>query len=250
MVNAVIAGAGTPEAKWRQWPALTAFPELDLTGCRRVVVIAPHPDDEVLGIGGLVRALADSGAGVELLGVTDGEASHPHSVTLPPAELAARRRAESAAALSALRLDNVTVTRLGFGDGQVCAAEPDLTSVLARYLAGHDSSTWCLSTWDGDGHPDHEAVGRAARSACRSRGVRLLEYPVWTWHWAHPGDVRVPWHRARRISLDPRITAAKRAAVGCFATQVLPLSPDPADAAILTDAMLARLTRDFEIVFT
>ena len=42
------------------------------------------------------------------------------------------------------------------------AAEPALTAAL---LAAAGPGTWCMSTWDGDGHPDHEAVGRAVRAA-------------------------------------------------------------------------------------
>lgn len=245
-MSTVIAGEGTPEASWTAWPALSGLPGLNLTGCRRLVLVAPHPDDEVLGVGGLVRMLADRGARVELVAVTDGDASHPQSPTLSPDKLAAHRREESAAALAALGLDAV-VTRLGFADGRVAESERELTAALGGVLRGADYSTWCLSTWDGDGHPDHESVGRAAREACG--GARLLQYPVWTWHWAEPADARVPWHRAHRVPLGPAVTEAKRAAVGCFHTQIRPLSPDPADAAILGPAMLARLTRDFEVVF-
>jgi hypothetical protein len=54
----------------------------------------------------------------------------------------------------------------------------------------------CLATWRGDGHPDHEAVGRAAARAARFVGATLWEFPVWAWHWARPGAIEVPWHRS------------------------------------------------------
>jgi hypothetical protein len=50
----------------------------------------------------------------------------------------------------------------------------------------------------GDGHPDHEAVGRAARSAARRTDAILLEYPIWMWHWAFTDDFAVSWSRAQR----------------------------------------------------
>lgn len=40
---------------------------LDLTPCRRALIVAPHPDDEVLGAGGLVQMLLDAGAAVEVV---------------------------------------------------------------------------------------------------------------------------------------------------------------------------------------
>lgn len=245
-----IAGEGTPEATWQTWPALRRFPPLELAGCDRVVMVAPHPDDEILGAGGLLRLLAGRGATVDVVAVTDGDASHPDSPTVTPVELAPRRQAESTRALAQLGLDDVGLHRLGLGDGRVAATESRLADRLAGVLGDADDSVWCLSTWDGDGHPDHEATGRAAGAACAATGARLLSFPIWTWHWAQPDDPRVPWSRARSVALDPTAHAAKLAAVDCFDSQLHALSDHPADAAILGPAALARLTRAFEVVFT
>ena len=97
---------GTPECQWRQSGRLRRLAPLELARPRRAVVVAPHPDDEVLGAGGLVRVLAGSGTAVRILAVTDGEASHPGA----PATLAARRREESRTALH----------RLGAGAAAAC----------------------------------------------------------------------------------------------------------------------------------
>src|SRR5260221_1498443 len=43
-------------------------------------------------------------------------------------------------------------------------------------------------------------------------GCRLVELPIWAWHWAEPGDTRVPWHRAAAIALAPQELALKRKA--------------------------------------
>jgi LmbE family N-acetylglucosaminyl deacetylase len=247
MVTA-IAGLGTPESEWQLWPGLHRLPPLDLAGCERVVLLAPHPDDEILGVGGLLRLLSARGAAITLVAVTDGEASHPLSPTVTPKRLAALRRAESLAALGILGLEHVTVHRLGIGDGGVAAAERAVEAAIVD-IVGKASGTWCLSTWDGDGHPDHEAVGRAARAASRRCDVRLLSYPIWTWHWALPGDPRVPWPQARSIVLDDETLVAKRAAIDCFVTQIRALSPDPEDAPVLTGPMLNRLCRPMEVVF-
>lgn len=245
----VIAGAGTPEATWQSWDRLHRFPPLELGGCDHVLLLAPHPDDEILGVGGLLRLLSARMATVEVVAITDGDASHPDSRTVTPEQLAAARRRESTAALETFGLAAATVHRLGIGDGMVVAAEPAVRAAVADRLRTAPPGTWCLSTWHGDGHPDHEAVGRVARVMCRKYGVRLLMYPIWTWHWARPDDPRVPWSRARSIPLDDETHAAKLAAIDCFATQIRALSPDPEDAAVLTTAMLDRLTRRSELVF-
>src|SRR5206468_3180712 len=87
---------GTPESKWAA-AALEDLPPLDIAGIgshRRVVVVSPHPDDEVLAAGGILQRLAAGGIEVIIVSVTDGEASPPASPTLTRAQLAARRADE------------------------------------------------------------------------------------------------------------------------------------------------------------
>jgi LmbE family N-acetylglucosaminyl deacetylase len=238
-----IIGEGTPEAAWAAWAAPAGWPELDLGGARRVVVAAPHPDDEVLGAGGLLALLTAAGVAIEIIAVTDGEASHPDA-GLDPAELAERRTAETAAALGLLGVDALVI-RLRVPDGGVAECEDEVAGALEARL-GPDA--WCLATWAGDGHPDHEATGRAAAASCAATGARLLELPVWTWHWAGPGDQRVPWHRARRVSLPAELTERKAAAIAAFRSQVEPVAPGPAGEPILPPHVVARFTRSFETV--
>lgn len=244
-----IVGAGTPEAMWRAWDALDHFPVLDLDRPpARVVVVAPHPDDEVMGVGGLAALLARAGSRVSIVAVTDGGGSHPGSPTLTAQELAYRRAAERTEALHRLGLGSASVHRLGVVDGEVAGAEDAVAGAVAQVLGRGAGDAWCLATWPLDGHPDHEATGRAAARACLLTGVRLLYYPVWAWHWAVPDDERVPWLRARRVMLPADVLAAKAAAVDAFLTQVRPLSAHPADAAILPPSAVARLVRPAEVI--
>ena len=99
-----LAGDGTPEHAWQSWPELAGWPKLRMPSPpATVVVVAPHPDDEVLGVGGLLRLLARAGTAIHIVAVTDGEASHPKSPTLTPRALAARRVAETEQALAGWR---------------------------------------------------------------------------------------------------------------------------------------------------
>lgn len=235
-----IVGAGTAEPCWRDWLDDRAWPDLELAGAGIPLIVAPHPDDEVLGVGGLLNRL---GRG-EFVAVTDGEASHPGSTAITPARLATLRRAEADQALRLLGLAGMVVHRLGQPDGAV--DEAALSATLVRLLC---PGRWCLATWRADGHPDHEAVGRAAAAACTATGGRLLEYPIWAWHWAPPGDPRLPWHRLRRVPLPAGVLAAKATALAAFRSQLEPLGPAPADAAILPAAVLDRFRRPYEVVF-
>src|SRR6185437_4170480 len=147
----------------------------------RLVVVAPHPDDEILGAGGLLAAAARAGREILLAAVTDGRASHPGSGKWPEAELAAQRRRESAEALEVLGAGAAAVRRLSFPDGGVAARTAALTTALAGLLMASDV---VVSPWRFDGHPDHEATGYATALAARGRGARHLEAPVWACTWA------------------------------------------------------------------
>ena len=237
-----IDAPGTDERTWAAWSWLSTLPGNGLAGLAGVtsaVVVAAHPDDEVLGAGGLISVLAASRARLRLVAVTDGERSHRGRT--PPTVLARRRTAETAHALRALGAQTAEVIRLRLPDSGLAAREDELTAALDPLVAGFDL---CLAPWDRDMHPDHEAAGRAAR---RAGPGSLYYYPVWMWHWAFPADPRVPWDRALRIPLPPRAASRKRAAITCFASQTTDrghgLGP------VLSPGMIAHFTRPVEVLF-
>lgn len=244
-----IRGAGTAEASWQSWQGWQALPEVDAAQLApagsRTLILAPHPDDELLGCGGLIRALVQLGREVLLVAVTDGGASHPDSSEWPPERLKRQRSRETADALGLLGAAPVTVMRLGLDDGQVAAQAGRLQQALDLLVRPGDVM---VATCRFDGHPDHEAVGAAAAQAAVRRRATLLEMPVWMWHWAKAGDQRVPWDRACRLRLDAAAQQAKRSAVQAYRSQ---LEPDPSTGrdAIVPPTALARLLRDEEVYF-
>jgi len=227
---------GTAEAEWRAWPGLAGLPAADPASWGSVLVVAAHPDDEVLGAGGTMALLATAGIRLRLVAVTDGEASHPGCAD--PAALAARRAAETAAALRQLGAQSAEVIRLRLPDTGVAAHQDRLAGRLSELAAGFDT---CLAPWEGDVHADHEAAGRAARQA----GPPTLCYPVWAWHWARPGDARVPWHRAVAVPLPGPVARRKRAAIGCFTSQ---LERRGGGAPVLPAGTVAHFTRSLEVL--
>ncbi len=243
MVTAIDPGRGTDEATWATWLPTRDWPALDVADLagRPVLVLAAHPDDEVLGVGGLLSLLAGAGAGIRFVWATDGEASHPGSTSPVVPRLADLRRDESARALTELGLRHAPRHHLGLPDGRLGDAEERLVEQLDPLVRPDDV---VLAPWSGDGHPDHEAVGRAAQQLGRT----VLEFPVWTWSWAGPGDPSVPWHRFRRVDLDPAARAAKARAVDCFGTQVTPIGPGDLDGPVLPGRVLAHFRRDLELV--
>jgi LmbE family N-acetylglucosaminyl deacetylase len=241
----LIVGDGTPESEWEEAAVLGTVAPLDVRSCTNAVVLSPHPDDETLGIGGLMSSLIMADVPVTIIAATDGEASHPGSSPAARAFLRRRRPAETRAALSILGAGKrPEVVRLALPDGQLGRSENVLTELVGRYLRPGD---WCFATWERDGHPDHEAAGRSARVACDRVGAQLVSYPIWMWHWATAADGQLPWSRARRIPLSPLAMNRKALAMASFRSQIRPLSPT--EPAIIPPNDLAHFERSFEMVF-
>ncbi len=194
-----------------------------------------------------MRVLVDTGASVTVVAVTDGEASHPGS-PVARGDLARVRRREAAEAQRRLGLA-APVVHLGLPDGGVARHEEAVARALHDVL---DEDAICVTPWRHDGHPDHDATGRASAVAARRRGARHLEYPVWAWHWAVPaGDPArdLPWAGGRRQDLPLTVQRAKGRAIDAFASQIAPLGDDPNGLVVLPAPVLARFRRPFEVFF-
>lgn len=270
-----------------QWRGAITAPSIAI-GPGRLVVVAPHPDDEVLGLGATMAARSSrkapdlfSGRGPGETGATDtsthdpsdvvvcvsdGAASHPGEVA--PEEMRGRRKAECEAGAREVGID---LRMLGLPDGGLSA---DAVDAALHPVLDELAPTTVAVTWSGDGHPDHhvcaESVRRWWRDArARGRGgngdaagdgggdgdgdgdgdVTLLEFPVWMWHWASPGDADVPWERLRRVAADDRAFDHKRRALAAHASQLEPQSSAPDATVILPPAVVERFFLGAEWVF-
>jgi LmbE family N-acetylglucosaminyl deacetylase len=92
----------------------------------RLLVVAPHPDDEVLGAGGLMQRVHEGGGDIRVVYLTNGEgypegvAFEEHGKTPTPGnfrDYGRRREREARTALSVLRLGDYATTFLNFPDG-------------------------------------------------------------------------------------------------------------------------------------
>ena len=234
--------AGSVPSAWDA--ALAEAPALELPGPgARMVVLAAHPDDESLGVGGLVARCAAVGAHVRVVVATDGRFSHPDSHSHSPHRLAVMRREEAIAATRAVGVIDPPIL-LDLPDGALTAGAGRLADALAPHLA---DATHVLTTWEHDGHPDHEVCARVTRRLIAGRrDVVHWQYPIWAWHWDDPADPALPLIRLRGVQLDAAARRRKDHAIACHRSQYLPLSAEAGDEPVLMAHMLAHFERDTE----
>jgi LmbE family N-acetylglucosaminyl deacetylase/SAM-dependent methyltransferase len=218
MVNFDSALPGTAAEAWAADGRLATIPPLELGVGDRVVVIAAHPDDETLGAGGLISECSLQGIPVQVVIVTDGAASHATSTSSEKEQLVATREREARAALQILAPESA-VTFLGFPDGGVRERSEELYDALATLVENAPVTTVLVAPWRGDGHRDHRVVGEATASLAAARDIRLMEYPIWMWHWSTPDNAVTPWSAFDSLALRPQSVAAKRRAIAQYSSQ-------------------------------
>jgi LmbE family N-acetylglucosaminyl deacetylase len=203
----------------------------------RLVVVAPHPDDEVLAAGGLMRWTADQGRDVVIVAVTDGEASHARSTRIGRDELRTRRADERAEALDRLGVGGAAIHRLGAPD-QGCAEHVAALAQAIGDLLGPGDVV--VGPSGRDRHPDHVATAAAVRAATGRCGDAFTVVEAPTWALVH-GTADPPTSSWR---LDDPAWAAKRHAVAAYRSQLEALGPEEADGPVVhpheLDVMLTR----------
>jgi LmbE family N-acetylglucosaminyl deacetylase/SAM-dependent methyltransferase len=235
-------GPGTPASEWAERPEWEHVPSVGLDGFDHVLVVAAHPDDETLGAGGLLATAAAADLDVHVFLCTAGEHSHPSSTTHRPADLATLRDQEVRAALGELA-PGAGLTLLNGEDGHLDEREDNLVELLVR-LVKDGRRTLIVAPWRHDGHPDHDAAGRAAATTAHRTGATLWEYPIWWWHWARPGEA--PWADLRQLDLNHTATKRRRRALAHHRSQTEPLSDLPGDEALLAAHFVEHFTGNRE----
>jgi LmbE family N-acetylglucosaminyl deacetylase len=216
------------------------------------VVIAPHPDDESLGCGGLLALLREADVPVWCVLVSDGSMSHPNSVKFPAAARQALRETELRLALTELGVDSHQLHLLRLPDGSVPTPETPAGAAAVQQLhalLGQIAPQTILCPWRRDPHPDHRATSALVRAALAMlpHSPRLLEYLVWAWERAAPEDLPQPGEvTGWRLDVGSALRQKQRA-IAAHRSQLAPgiIDDDPTGFLLSVD-MLGHFAQPFE----
>lgn len=204
----------------------------DLVAGRSLLVLAPHPDDETLGCAGRIQRAVASGAAVTIVVATDGGRSHDLG-PMERDELRALRRSELVAACACLGVPEADVITLDFADGELADSVDELAAELETLLRRLSPDDVCV-TCAPEAHPDHATCARALGVAADRAAWqgRILSYPIWLWsdwpvsrrHASGRALASALGTAARRrvevVRLDGATLDTKRAALGCYGSQL------------------------------
>jgi N-acetylglucosamine malate deacetylase 1 len=136
------------------------------------MVIAPHPDDEILGCGGTLALLSQRGCEIKVIVVTDGSGAG----WLEPGAVEARRQ-ESISALHVVGVSDVEF--MNEPDGSFQSSK----EFERKMIDAHEQfePDWIFAPAVLDYHRDHVAISQALHTVWLESGstARLFHYEIW-----------------------------------------------------------------------
>ena len=184
-----------------------------------IMVMAPHPDDEVIGVGGTVARALRSGAHVDLIiGSWRDE----------------RRLAEATQAAKCLGAANV----IGVYQNPVDEMpERTLVARIEELLEDHRPHLFLIP--ENAVHPEHRAWFRASVAATRPSGGTGRWRPPHIWCWESPADQwGGPIHTTTFVEISEEDLACKIAALNLHRSQARPAPSERSPEAITALAQL------------
>lgn len=201
-----------------------------LTAHDRVLILAPHPDDEALATGGLIQRAIAVRAKVRVLFATDGENNPwPQRVverkwSIQPEDRArwgARRRREALLSLAHLGVPANAVRFFGLPDqgitGMLLTGDDRPLRLLGDALREWQP-TWIVFPASADVHPDHSALHVFMKFAIDR--VRLETGTFAELHFIVHAPKHLPRAPRVELALCPEEKARKREAILCHASQM------------------------------
>ena len=219
-----------------------------MVGDRDIFVIAPHPDDESLGCGGLLAWAASNGRRVKIVFLTDGEASHPGSTITPALLLAKIRMREAELAAAQLGVASSSLEFMHLQDGSLPMMSALSVTTVAeqlRHMVEQLAPCVVCVTASTDPHGDHQRAYELAAEAVRGlASCRLFAYPVWSW--VLPKGLSLPAPCGYRVDISAA-REKKANAIAAHSSQHGRVVRDSPAAFVLPKLLLERLARGYEV---
>lgn len=158
----------------------------------KVLVVAAHPDDEVLGCGGAIARHVVNGDSVHILIVAEGATSRQESRNRDSASSELEQLSSAAIRVCSL-LGAEKVTFLDFPDNRIDSIDRlDLIKPISSYIQSFQPSAVYVHH-SGDVNIDHRRIHEAVVVACRPQPghcvKQLLSYEVLSsTEWQPPGS--------------------------------------------------------------
>ena len=184
----------------------------------QTVIIAPHPDDEVLGCGGLIARLVQEGLPPHVIIMTGGEQSHNGCCNISGKEIIQNRHKLTLNAMEILGIPSSKVYCLNFHDGGIAMTDSE-TMNLSRLINSLQPDI-VLIPHPKEGWSDHVNTGSIVKElVAGSENISLYEYCVWFWYY---NSWAIDWANAWLLKMTDHEHRLKLEAIDAYITPLAP----------------------------
>lgn len=190
---------------------------------KKVVILAPHPDDEAFGCGGLIARLCRQANYPHVIILSGGECSLNGVANAPDKELLMQMRAKLTTAVSKLLgLPQDNIHRMYYPDGQLLEAlKEENDNELCRLLDELQVEI-LLVPHRKDALSDHVSAYHIGRRYCNNHPqTKLYAYCVWVWY-LHAWGLICELFRSILYFMTTEEYAKKQAAIEAYTTPLAP----------------------------
>lgn len=224
------------------WLRLKSAFNKDLNLTDKVLIIAPHPDDEVIGCGGLIARLVLECNMPHIAILTGGEGSHNHCCSVAPNDIKTSRRKLTDNALCILSVNREHIHELDFPDGNISTDNSEIKK-LNEIIDEIAPNIILVPHW-GEGWPDHINTGEIIKKIAPKQAT-IYEYCVWMWYYNVWRGL--DWKNAYKLKMTPREYQLKLEAMDAYIKPLAPCSKPW--SGVLPDIFVKANSGDTELYF-
>lgn len=185
-----------------------------------VLIVAPHPDDEAIGCGGLIARLCAEGHAPHVVVMTGGGGSLRGYSDMPESEVIKARRNLTLNSAKALGLPESNIHFLDFVDGHI-GDRPESEMNRIKELIEQLQPDAIFVPHSGEGWPDHLNTRNIVLNSklLPLNSPSVYEYCVWMWYY---NVWNLDWRNAFQLKMADAEHSAKLKAVDAY---IKPLAP-------------------------
>lgn len=182
-----------------------------------ILILAPHPDDEVFGCGGLIARLVAEDHAPQVIVLTGGGGSHRGCCSTSESDIISARRELTLKAMSALGLPESNIHELDFTDGRISEGNAAEKKKLESLISEINPDV-ILVPHHGEGWSDHLAA-RELGIELSGNDTAVYEYCVWMWYYRQK---HLDWKNAYVLKMTDAEHQKKLEAINVYHSALAP----------------------------
>lgn len=180
-----------------------------------ILIISPHPDDEIFGCGGLIIRQIKKNKKVSVIILTGGEASHAGCCNINTDKLKEKRKKLSLEAAKITKTPQNDIYFMNFTDGNINKKDNEIEQLEKIIKKINPDAVFFTNAFEG--WSDHIISGEIIKELLANKNTELFEYCVWLWFNMPIRKIfKIHWKKTQIIKLTNQEIELKNKSIDCY----------------------------------